>query len=233
MDLSQKHILIVDDEEKIRDLLSMYLREAGFLTSQASGGQQALDMINEYNYNLVILDLMMPGIDGLDVCRKIRQTSQIPVIILTAKGDEFDKVLGLEMGADDYIVKPFSPREVVARVKAVLRRSTASSINKNTRVLRYDGLIIDADARAVAIKEVEINLTPKEFDLLYFIAQYPGKVFSREQLLRHVWDYDYYGDLRTVDTHVNRLRDKLNKHCGDCQYIHTVWGVGYKFEVGK
>ncbi|MBO8137475.1 MAG: response regulator transcription factor [Desulfotomaculum sp.] len=228
----RKKILVVDDEKKIRDVLGLYLKNEGFEMDQASDGQQALEMIKGNNYDLIILDLMLPGLDGWEVCRNVRQTSSVPVIMLTARGDEFDRVLGLELGADDYIVKPFSPREVVARVKAVLRR-TETSLKLNIRSkqkIKYADMTIDPDAREVVINGKQVALTPKEFDLLYYLAQSPGRAYTREQLLESVWGYDYYGDLRTVDTHVNRLREKLAKINGK-RYIETVWGVGYKFEA--
>ncbi|MBM7855462.1 two-component system response regulator ResD [Desulfohalotomaculum tongense] len=232
--MNKKQILVVDDEKKIRELIDIYLQNEGFGVHQASDGQQALDMLASGDYDLVILDLMMPGIDGWEVCRRIRQHSEIPVIMLTARGDEIDRVLGLELGADDYIVKPFSPREVVARVKAVLRRAGAVQPNKKgaDNKLVFNNLTINPGAREVSVNGKQIPLTPKEFDLLYYMARSPGRAISREQLLENVWGYDYYGDLRTVDTHINRLRDKLNK-TGTAQYITTVWGVGYKFEVSK
>ncbi len=229
--MNTKRILVVDDEEKIRELLKLYLENEGFETHQAVDGQQALKMLQKNNYNLVVLDLMMPGTDGWEVCKRIRQSSQIPVIMLTARSDEIDRVLGLELGADDYIVKPFSPREAVARVKAVLRRTVSWPKAAESDVLQYNDITVNAASREVYINNTSISLTPKEFDLLYYLAKSPGRAYTREQLLQNVWGYDYYGDLRTVDTHVNRLRDKLNRASDGVQYIDTVWGVGYKFEI--
>lgn len=229
--MNTKRILVVDDEEKIRELLKLYLENEGFETHQAVDGQQALKMLQKNNYNLVVLDLMMPGTDGWEVCKRIRQSSQIPVIMLTARSDEIDRVLGLELGADDYIVKPFSPREAVARVKAVLRRTVSWPKAAESDVLQYNDITVNAASREVYINNTSISLTPKEFDLLYYLAKSPGRAYTREQLLQNVWGYNYYGDLRTVDTHVNRLRDKLNRESDGVQYIDTVWGVGYKFEI--
>lgn len=224
-------ILVVDDEDKIRDLVKVYLVKEGFMVQELSTGDKVVDLIKEEHYDLVLLDLMLPGADGLSICKDIRKFSQIPVIILTAKGDEIDRVIGLEVGADDYIVKPFSPREMVARVKAVLRRMSPGTANSSpASLLVFPTLEINPESRTVHINGKEISLTPREFDLLLFLASSPGRAFSREQLLNNVWGYSYYGDLRTVDTHINRLRDKLTTNGAA---IATVWGVGYKFEVPK
>lgn len=224
----------MDDEKKIRDLIKLFLQNEGFAVKNSSSGQQALDHLNSNQYDLVILDLMMPGIDGWEVCRQIRKNSEIPIIMLTARNDEVDRVIGLELGADDYIVKPFSPREMVARVKAVLRRTTkAEKLSSNiSSKLTFNNISIDPDSREISCCEKKIILTPKEFDLLLYLARSPGRAYSREQLLENVWGYDYFGDLRTVDTHINRLRDKLHQD-NDHKYIATVWGVGYKFEVDE
>lgn len=227
-----KNILVVDDEQKIRELLTLYLNQEGFNVSTALNGKDALRQLAQKNFNLIILDVMMPAIDGWEVCRQIRKDSNIPIIMLTARGDEIDRVLGLELGADDYIVKPFSPREMVARVRAVLRRSSVKEKQQTSdRKLEINNLVIDAAAREVRINHKLLTLTPKEFDLVYFLAQNPGQALTREQLLEQVWGYDFYGDLRTVDTHINRLREKIIKNGHKQQYIATVWGVGYKFEV--
>ncbi|AEF94290.1 two component transcriptional regulator, winged helix family [Desulfotomaculum nigrificans CO-1-SRB] len=227
-------ILIIDDEAKIRDLVKVYLVKEGFEVQELSDGNEAVNLIKAEHYDLVLLDLMLPGVDGLTICKEIRKFSQVPVIILTARGDEIDRVIGLEVGADDYIVKPFSPREMVARVKAVLRRMAPGTVNlpQPERLLTFPDLEINPESRVVVVKGQEISLTPREFDLLLFLASFPGRAFSREQLLTNVWGYDYFGDLRTVDTHINRLRDKLSVN-GARQPIATVWGVGYKFEVPK
>jgi two-component system response regulator ResD len=229
-----KNILVVDDEKKIRELLTLYLNQEGFTVSIALDGRDALKKLSHKTFDLIILDLMMPGLDGWEVCREVRKSSNIPIIMLTARGDEIDRVLGLELGADDYVVKPFSPREMVARVKAVLRRSNiVEKRQKSDRRLEIGNLIIDAAAREIFINLKSVTLTPKEFDLLYFLAQSPGQAFTREQLLEQVWGYDFYGDLRTVDTHINRLREKIIKNGYEQQCIATVWGVGYKFEVAN
>ncbi|MEW6698612.1 MAG: response regulator [Bacillota bacterium] len=227
-------VLLVDDEEKIRDLVKVYLVKEGFAVDELAGGSQVVTKVRENSYDLLILDLMLPGTDGLTICKEIRKFSRLPIIMLTAKGDEIDKIIGLEVGADDYIVKPFSPRELVARVKAVLRRVAPQQEppEKAAAMLIFPNLVINPEARTVEMNRREISLTPKEFDLLLYMAGSPGRAFSRENLLEKVWGYDFYGDLRTVDTHINRLRDKLTLE-GRKAPIATVWGVGYKFEVPK
>ncbi len=223
-------ILFADDEEKMRNLVRMYLEKEGYQVEGVAGGEQAVSLALQKKYDLIILDVMMPGQDGLSVCREIRKVSRVPIIMLTARGDEIDRVLGFELGADDYVVKPFSPRELVARVKALLRRTREFSTGvQQDNVKDFDGLSIDAGARKVVSSGKEIVLTPKEFDLLLFLAENAGKVFTREAILERVWGYDYFGDLRTVDTHIKKLREKLGQ--GSTKFIHTVWGVGYKFEV--
>ncbi|MFM1652765.1 response regulator transcription factor [Brevibacillus sp. B_LB10_24] len=232
-------ILVVDDEERIRRLLRMYLERENFEIDEAEQGEEALDMALAADYDLILLDLMLPGIDGMEVCQKIRERKATPIIMLTAKGEETNRVQGFEAGADDYVVKPFSPREVVFRVRAILRRSSATAYLRTDTVashtiLVFQDLTIDHDAHKVTANGQEINLTPKEYELLYYLAQSPDKVFSREELLKDVWHYDFFGDLRTVDTHIKRLREKLNKVSPDAaQMIATVWGVGYKLEVPK
>lgn len=228
--INTEKILIVDDETKIRDLLRLYLEAEGFRVEEAVDGESALKMLGDGIYDLLILDLMMPCLDGWAVCRRVRAGSSLPIIILTARSDEMDRVLGLDLGADDYIVKPFSPRELVARVKAVLRRTRPLP---DGTTLQYPGLTMDEQARQVKANDKPVALTPKEFDLLLFLARSPGRAFTREQLLQHVWGYNYFGDARTVDTHVTRLREKLARSGLDFQYVSTVWGVGYKFEVGE
>lgn len=227
-------ILVVDDEPKMRDLVKKYLEREGYRTTLAGDGEQALSLVNEKSFDLVIMDIMMPKVDGLTLCKEIRKKYDIPVIMLTAKGEEIDRVLGFELGADDYVVKPFSPRELVARVKALLRR-TGSKIGTAPmeNILSYPGLLINMDAREVEVGSSKVSLTPKEFELLTFLSRNAGRVFTREQLLEHVWGYDFYGDLRTVDTHIKKLREKMSRHGMAAAYVVTVWGVGYKFEVGK
>lgn len=221
-------ILIVDDEEKIRSLVRLYLEREGFVVEEAEDGRVALEKFRAGQFSLLIIDLMMPDIDGWRVCREVRESSDLPIIMLTARGEEFDRVLGLELGADDYLVKPFSTKELVARVKALLRRSRGQLQSLSSEITA--GLLtIDKERHRVSIGEEIVNLTPLEFDLLYFLAKNKGRVFSREQLMETVWGYDFYGDARTVDTHVKKLREKLN-HPGVKGMLVTVWGVGYKFD---
>jgi two-component system, OmpR family, response regulator ResD len=232
----QTKILVVDDEERIRRLLKMYLERENYVIEEAEDGDIALELALNNDYDCILLDLMMPGKDGLEVCKLLREKKATPVIMLTAKGEEANRVQGFEVGTDDYIVKPFSPREVVLRVKALLRRSSTTQYlktdTKTKDIIVYPHLTIDNDAHRVTADGNEVNLTPKEYELLYFLAKSPDKVFDREQLLKEVWHYEFFGDLRTVDTHVKRLREKLNRvseHAA--KMIVTVWGVGYKFEV--
>ncbi|KZN95891.1 MULTISPECIES: response regulator transcription factor [Aeribacillus] len=229
-------ILVVDDEERIRRLLKMYLERENYQIDEAENGDEALEKALCVDYDLIILDIMMPGIDGIEVCKQLREKKATPVIMLTAKGEEVNRVQGFEVGADDYIVKPFSPREVVLRVKAILRRASQTSYLKTDssakNVIVFPHLTIDHDAHRVTADGKEVNLTPKEYELLYFLAKTPDKVYDREKLLKEVWHYEFFGDLRTVDTHVKRLREKLNKVSPEAaKMIVTVWGVGYKFEV--
>lgn len=237
--VEKERILIVDDEERIRRLLKMYLERENYYIDEAEHGEEALDKALNQDYDIILLDLMLPGMDGIEVCEKIREQKATPIIMLTAKGEETNRVNGFEAGADDYVVKPFSPREVVFRVKAILRRSSATAFLKTDTVsshsiLVFPELTIDHDAHKVTANGVEVNLTPKEYELLHYLALSPDKVFTREELLKDVWHYDFFGDLRTVDTHIKRLREKLNKVSPDAaQMISTVWGVGYKLEVPK
>lgn len=232
-------ILVVDDEERIRRLLKMYLERENFQIDEAEDGEQALELALKEDYDIILLDLMLPGMDGLEVCQQIREQKATPIIMLTAKGEETNRVNGFEAGADDYVVKPFSPREVVFRVKAILRRSSATAylkteVNTGHSVLVFANLTIDHDAHKVLASGQEVSLTPKEYELLHYLALSPDKVFTREELLKDVWHYDFFGDLRTVDTHIKRLREKLNRVSPDAaQMIATVWGVGYKLEVPK
>jgi two-component system response regulator ResD len=229
-------ILIVDDEERIRKLLRMYLERENYEIEEAEDGESALNLALETDYDIILLDLMLPGIDGIEVCSEIRKTKATPIIMLTAKGEEGNRVQGFEVGADDYVAKPFSPREVILRVKALLRRATPTKfLHTDTtakEVIVYPNLTIDNDAHRVLAGGNEVSLTPKEYELLYYLAKTPDKVYSREQLLKDVWNYEFFGDLRTVDTHVKRLREKLNRVSPEAAgMISTVWGVGYKFEV--
>ena len=232
-------ILVVDDEERIRKLLKMYLEREGYVIDEAGDGVTALDKALAINYDIIILDLMLPEMDGVEVCYNLRETKSTPIIMLTAKGEEANRVQGFEVGADDYVVKPFSPREIVYRVKAILKRASATAyLNtdsaKTNNIIVFDKLIIDHDAHRVTIDGKEVSLTPKEYELLFYLASSPDKVFSREELLKDVWNYEFFGDLRTVDTHIKRLREKLSKISNDAaKMISTVWGVGYKLEVRK
>ena len=220
-------ILIVDDDENISEVINMYLKSSGYDTKIALNGRTAREMYSEYKPDLVLLDMMIPYIDGIDVLKWIRKQSETPVIMITAKGDTFDKVLALELGADDYIVKPFEPKELLARVKAVLRRYSIDNVKDD--VLKFGNISIDSSSYKVVYKDEEIKMPPKEFELLYYLASNKNKVFTREQLLCEVWGYDYPGDSRTVDVHIKRLREKLPET--ELWQIETVWGVGYKFEV--
>ncbi|SDH38518.1 response regulator transcription factor [Alteribacillus bidgolensis] len=229
-------VLVVDDEERIRRLLKMYLEREDYTVEEAENGEEALDLAMNKDYDVILLDLMMPGIDGIEVCQELRKSKATPIIMLTAKGEESNRVQGFEVGTDDYIVKPFSPREVILRVKALLRRSSSTKfLQTETQakdVLVFPHLTIDNDAHRVTANNEIISLTPKEYELLLYLAQAPDKVFSREQLLKDVWNYDFFGDLRTVDTHIKRLREKLSKVSQEAaDMISTVWGVGYKFEA--
>lgn len=222
-------ILVVDDDTNISELISLYLNKEGYETKEVANGKLALEVFEEFRPDLVLLDIMLPGADGYDVCKEIRKKHRTPIIMLTAKGEVFDKVLGLELGADDYMVKPFDPKELVARVKAVLRRNilpVEEEKTKNRIVL--DNLIIDKDNYSVTFEGNLVELPPKELEVLYFLANHPKQVFTREQLLDKIWGYDFVGDTRTVDVHIKRLRDKFEgEHSWN---IKTVWGVGYKFE---
>ncbi|MBC8062467.1 MAG: response regulator transcription factor [Clostridiaceae bacterium] len=220
-------ILIVDDDENICEVIKMYVENYGYSTKVCHDGRAAEECFLTYKPDLVLLDIMLPHIDGIDVLKWIRRENNTPVILLTAKGETFDKVLGLELGADDYIVKPFEPKEMVARVKAVLRRFNSDKSNKE--VLNFDELNVDINSYNVVYKNEEVKMPPKEFELLHYLASNKNRVFTREQLLCEVWGYDYPGDSRTVDVHVKRLREKLQG--GSNWQIETVWGVGYKFEV--
>lgn len=223
-------ILVVDDEQAVGEILRLYLEREGFAVTVVHDGETALEAVRRHPFDLVLLDLMLPKKDGWTVCREIRSFSSIPIIMLTARGEEVDRILGLELGADDYVPKPFSPREVVARVKAVLRRSKAQNTEKH-RVVDLGPLHIDYEARKVLVHGTPVNLTPKEFELLYFLALHPERVFTREKLLEEIWGYDFPGDTRTVDTHIKRIREKLEE-VGAPSLIKTVWGFGYKLDPG-
>ena len=241
--MSEKQkILVVDDDEDISELISLYLIKECFDTKRAEDGDAALKLFNEYKPDLILLDIMLPGKDAYDVCREIRKTSKVPIIMLSAKGEIFDKVLGLELGADDYMIKPFDSKELVARVKAVLRRfapdenninNVENAVNVDETVninrVRYSDLEINLTNYSVTYYNERVEMPPKELELFYFLASHPNQVFTREQLLDRIWGYEYIGDTRTVDVHVKRLRKKINDHAE--WRLSTVWGVGYKFET--
>ena len=234
----KQRILIVDDDYNIAELISLYLTKECFETKIVGDGEEALRVFPEFQPNLILLDLMLPGIDGYQVCRELRSTSQVPIIMLSAKGEIFDKVLGLELGADDYMIKPFDSKELVARVKAVLRRyqppvqTPASSVTEqHGNFVEYPDLIVNLKNYSVIYNGHSIELPPKELELLYFLASSPNQVFTREQLLDHIWGYEYIGDTRTVDVHIKRLREKIKGN--DKWALTTVWGIGYKFEVKR
>lgn len=225
-------ILVVDDDLNICELLKLYLENEGYVVFTANDGQEAVDMFQNKTPDLVLLDIMLPKKDGWQVCREIRKTSSAPIIMLTAKGETFDKVLGLELGADDYVVKPFDAKEVMARVKAVLRRTTGESeaAENEKKTVIYDNLEINIQNYEMKVKGVPVDTPPKELELIYHFASNPNRVYTRDQLLDEVWGFDYYGDSRTVDVHVKRLREKL-EGVSDKWCLKTVWGVGYKFET--
>lgn len=228
--MTGKTVLIVDDEQPIRELLALYLTREGFTVTEAADGAQALIKHQEKKPDLILLDIMMPVLDGLEVCRQIRKFSEIPIIMLTSRAEDDDRILGLDIGADDYVTKPFNPREVVARVKAVLRRQSAPK-EKPAEALSYPNLLIDMAKHTVTAFGEEVALANKEMELLWHLASHPGVAVSREQLLESVWDYSYCGDTRTVDTHIKRIRKKLGIPADSPWDIKTVWGIGYKFEV--
>ena len=240
--MDKEKILIVDDDENIAELISLYLNKECYETQIAADGASALEAFVEFMPNLILLDVMLPGMDGYQVCTEIRKQSNVPIIMLSAKGEVFDKVLGLKIGADDYIVKPFDSNELVARVKAVLRRtvmtqavttaapvSIAEVTDHQGEFVEYDGLLINMTNYTVTLDGESVEMPPKELELLYFLAKRPNQVFTRDQLLDRLWDYEYAGDSRTVDVHIKRLREKLNENHN--WSISTVWGKGYKFEV--
>ena len=232
--VNKQKILIVDDDENIAELISLYLTKECFDTLMVHDGEKALIAFDTYQPDLILLDLMLPGIDGYQVCREIRARSNVPIIMLSAKGEVFDKVLGLELGADDYIMKPFDSKEMVARVRAVLRRYQAvpkpetAAASREKRV-SSPGITINLTNYSVVVDGETVDMPPKELELLYFLASSPNQVFTREQLLDQIWGYEYIGDTRTVDVHIKRLREKIKDH--DSWSLSTVWGIGYKFEV--
>ena len=234
---TKQKILIVDDDANIAELISLYLAKECFDTLIVYDGEEAIRKFREFQPNLILLDLMLPGIDGYEVCREVRKTSSIPIIMLSAKGEIFDKVLGLELGADDYMIKPFDSKELVARVKAVLRRTVVNpTVNETTTeekgdYVSYPDLVINQSNYSVRYYGKPVEMPPKELELFYFLAMHPNQVFTREQLLDHIWGYEYIGDTRTVDVHIKRLREKIKDHTA--WRLSTVWGIGYKFEIRK
>lgn len=233
--MTDKKILVVDDDENIAELIRLYLQKECFETKIATDGEAALTIAKQYRPDLILLDIMLPGIDGYEVLREIRKTSDLPVIMLSAKGEIFDKVLGLELGADDYIMKPFDSKEMIARVKAVLRRYSSGTVTPESisddlhkECVALPDLIVNLSDYTVHFQNKRIEMPPKELELLYFLASHTNQVFTREQLLDHIWSYDYIGDTRTVDVHIKRLREKFSNHPD--WTIKTVWGIGYKFE---
>ena len=240
--VSKQKILIVDDDTNISELIKLYLTKECFEAICVEDGESALEAFKEFNPDLILLDLMLPGMDGYQVCREIRKDSATPIIMLSAKGEVFDKVLGLELGADDYMIKPFDSKELVARVKAVIRRfnnaATATAPaeiptvpEQSGEFVTYPDLVINQTNYSVIYQNENLDMPPKELELLYFLASHPNQVFTREQLLDHIWGYDYIGDTRTVDVHIKRLREKIKDH--ETWGLATVWGIGYKFEVRK
>ncbi|MCI8418687.1 MAG: response regulator transcription factor [Lachnospiraceae bacterium] len=230
--VTKQKILIVDDDVNIAELIDLYLTKECFQTMMVHDGEEALKVFETFQPNLILLDLMLPGIDGYQVCREIRAKSNTPIIMLSAKGEIFDKVLGLELGADDYMIKPFDSKELVARVKAVLRRYQPAKpevLEVKAKIVEYPELIINQTNYSVLYRGKPVDMPPKELELLYFLASSPNQVFTREQLLDHIWGYEYIGDTRTVDVHIKRLREKIKDHAS--WGLATVWGIGYKFEV--
>ncbi len=233
----RQKILIVDDDSNIAELISLYLMKECYDTEMVGDGLEAVEKFEQYKPNLVLLDLMLPGIDGYEVCRRIRKTSETPIMMLSAKGETFDKVLGLELGADDYMMKPFEPKELVARVKAILRRThptesaapAAEAQKPSGEYVQYTDIVINQSNYRVTYQGHQVDMPPKEFELLYYLASHPNQVFTREQLLERIWGYEYMGDTRTVDVHVKRIREKIRDH--QEWALQTVWGRGYKFEL--
>lgn len=227
--MSSDRILVVEDEPMVAEVVERYLRRDGYEVEVVHDGLAALSAIESFRPDLIVLDVMLPGLDGLEICRRVRGSSAVPIIILTARGDEVDRVLGLEIGADDYVTKPFSPREVAARVKAVLRRASPGAITESD-TLHFGALRLNGTTRAVELGNEPIHLTAREFDLLFFLATHPGQVFTRAQMLDAVWDFEFPGDETTVTVHMRRLRAKVEPDPSRPRHLKTVWGVGYKFE---
>lgn len=230
--MAAEKIMVVDDDKNICELLRLYLEKEGYSVILCNDGQQAVVKFNALNPDMILLDIMLPSLDGWQVCREIRKKSDVPIIMLTAKGETFDKVLGLELGADDYVVKPFDTKEIVARIKAVLRRISQGVQNEDIKEVTYDKLIVNMTRYELKVNGKVIDTPPKELELLFHLASNPNRVFTRDQLLDEVWGFEYYGDSRTIDVHVKRLREKL-ENVSDKWALKTVWGVGYKFELSE
>ena len=228
--MSMGKIMVVDDDQNICELLRLYLEKDGYTVVIANDGEEALAKFPAENPDLMLLDIMMPKLDGWQVCREIRKKSNVPIIMITAKGETFDKVLGLELGSDDYVVKPFDPKEIVARIKAIMRRTGKSASDNDVKEVSYDKLVVNMTKYELKVDGKVVDTPPKELELLYHLASNPNRVYTRDQLLDEVWGFEYYGDSRTVDVHIKRLREKL-EGVSDKWTLKTVWGVGYKFEV--
>ena len=228
--MSMRKIMVVDDDQNICELLRLYLEKDGYTVVIANDGEEALSKFSAENPDLMLLDIMMPKLDGWQVCREIRKKSNVPIIMITAKGETFDKVLGLELGSDDYVVKPFDPKEIVARIKAIMRRTGKSASDNDVKEVSYDKLVVNMTKYELKVDGKVVDTPPKELELLYHLASNPNRVYTRDQLLDEVWGFEYYGDSRTVDVHIKRLREKL-EGVSDQWCLKTVWGVGYKFEV--
>ncbi|MCL4425390.1 MAG: response regulator transcription factor [Firmicutes bacterium] len=224
-------ILVIDDDRHVGELARLYLQKEGYLVALAHDGIEGLEKARNARPAVIILDIMLPKKDGWEVCRELRTITRAPIIMLTAKGEEADKLYGFDLGADDYMTKPFSPRELVARVRAILRRASSRDSEEQQGVLRFPHLVINVPRFEVEVEGEKVALTPKEFELLKFLAEHPGYLFTREQLLERVWGYDFYGDMRTVDVHIKRVRQKIEREGLPVRFIKTVWGAGYKFEV--
>lgn len=230
--MAAEKIMVVDDDKNICELLRLYLEKEGYAVILCHDGQEAVAKFNALNPNMILLDVMIPSLDGWQVCREIRKKSNVPIIMLTAKGETFDKVLGLELGADDYVVKPFDTKEIVARIKAVLRRISQTAQNEEIKEVVYDKLVVNMTRYELKVDNKVIDTPPKELELLFHLASNPNRVYTRDQLLDEVWGFEYYGDSRTIDVHVKRLREKL-EGISTKWALKTVWGVGYKFEVNE
>ena len=227
--MEKQKILVVDDDKHIAELISLYMMKEGYETREIYDGKEAAAAVEDFQPDLILLDLMLPGMDGYQVCTEVRKTSRVPIIMLTAKGETFDKVLGLELGADDYIVKPFEMKELIARINAVLRRTEIP--NDTSKKLHFDKLTIDLDSYELIVDGKKIDTPPKELELLYHLAATPNRVYTRNQLLDEVWGFDYFGDSRTVDVHIKRLREKIEDTPSDPKLLQTVWGVGYRLHT--